>query len=64
MSTSTHADKDDAKRSIKLPDVFNVQFGTKSKSTKPSDSPVDELGEKGESPERSVPAEEGLDLPF
>ena len=64
VRTSTYTDKDDAKRSIRLLNVFNVQFGTKSKNSKGSSSPVDETGEKGESLERSVPAEEGLDLPF
>ena len=49
---------------ISLLNVFNVQFGTKSKSTKPSDSSVDEPGESPESVDGSKPAEEGLDLPF
>lgn len=64
VRTSTYTDKDDAKRSIRLLNVFNVQFGTRSKNTKASASSVDEPGEKGESAERSTSAEEGLDLPF
>ena len=64
IRTSTYTDKDENKRSISLLNVFNVQFGTKSKSPKPQDSSVDEPGEKGENEKASTSEEEGLDLPF
>jgi single-strand DNA-binding protein len=64
VRTSTYTDKDDVKRSISLLNVFNVQFGTRSKSTKLSDSSGDESGESPESADGSKTAEEGLDLPF
>jgi len=64
IRTSTYTDKDDVKRSISLLNVFNVQFGTKSKSTKPSDSSVDEPAEQRDCEMPSTSEEEGLDLPF
>ena len=62
--SSTYTDKDDVKRSISLLNVFNVQFSTRSKSTKSSDSSGDEPGETRESEKPSDSSEEGLDLPF
>jgi single-strand DNA-binding protein len=64
IRTSEYTNKDDVKRSISMLNVFNVQFGTRSKSTKPSDSSGDDPGEPRESEKPSVSEEEGLDLPF
>jgi len=66
VRTSSYTDEKNEKRSVRLLNVLNVQFGTKprAKTQETSAKAPDEQTKTQETEVKEEPAEEELDLPF
>jgi single-strand DNA-binding protein len=66
IRTSSYTDEKNQKRSVKLLNVLNVQFGTKprAKPQETSSKSSDEQAKTKETEVKEEPVEEELDLPF
>ena len=64
IRTSSYTDENNEKRSVKLLNVLNVQFGTKPRVQGTSAKDSNEQTKTQETEVKEEPAEEELDLPF